>query len=82
MKRSESKRRSKLCSTCHRDIEVRKIYYPVRSKFAVEGPSRNNLKPCRPTQHLPGTPEYLAVLRQRVLDGEELWHEQDARHEK
>jgi hypothetical protein len=42
-------------------------------------PPRTNLKPCRPTKHLPGTPELLEVRRLRVLNGEEMFHDQDGR---
>jgi len=35
--------------------------------------------PSQPTQALPGTPEKIAVMRERVERGEHLHHPQDAR---
>jgi hypothetical protein len=45
------------------------------------GKARTNRKPCQPTKHLPGTPEYKEVLRQRRINGEELFHDQDGRRD-
>jgi hypothetical protein len=42
-------------------------------------PSRRNLRPAsEPTEHRPYAPEKLQVLIERVRNGEELWHPDDA----
>jgi len=35
------------------------------------------LKPCRPTNHRPGTPDKIEILRQRIAAKQDLWHEDD-----
>ncbi len=40
-------------------------------------PYEQKLRTGRPTQHLPGTPEKVEVLRQRVERGYHLWHPKD-----
>ena len=31
----------------------------------------------QPTKHLPGTPEKIEILKERLENGEELWHPDD-----
>lgn len=75
-----------LCRRCYRDKSIRerfpKRHIPkgVRSHAGKIG-DRSNLKPCQPTKHLPGTPELLEVRRLRVLNGEELFHDEDGRED-
>jgi hypothetical protein len=42
-------------------------------------PDRESPAVCEPMLHLPKTPEWFAVKHQRFLDGEELWHDDDAK---
>ena len=51
-----------LCRKCHDYVQV--------------GPAIE--KPCEPTKHLPGSPEKVQVLRERLGRGEQLHHPGDA----
>jgi hypothetical protein len=69
-----------LCWSCYYRPGVRERF-PSTSKFARRGPGNFNgdheLLPV-PTRALPGTPEKIAVLEQRVSLHQALWHPHDA----
>lgn len=69
-----------LCWTCYADESVRACY-PSTSKFGYRGLANfcgEARGPAVPTQALPGTPEKVAVMAQRVSLGQSLWHPEDA----
>lgn len=66
-----------LCRSCHAIAPVKVRH--VASSTGNRMKSRLGLKPCTPTAHMPGTPEYKEVLRMRVENDEELFHEDDSR---
>lgn len=71
-----------LCWSCFYTPEVRELY-PVSSKFARRGLGIGNsvvVPPPFPTTALPGTNEKIAILQQRALARQELFHPQDAPH--
>jgi hypothetical protein len=72
-------RARKLCWVCYQTPEVRELY-PCTSMFARRGLDNagRRRRPPAPTQALPGTPEKIAVLRERASMGLELWHPADA----
>jgi hypothetical protein len=69
-----------LCWACYYCTGIRRRY-PSTSKYARRGVrdfhGRSALAPL-PTPALPGSPEKVAVLRQRARMRVELWHPQDA----
>lgn len=65
-----------LCWTCYYTPGV-KDQHPSTSKYASRGVGTSGNKPCQPTTALPGTDEKIAVLAQRVANGECLWHPLD-----
>jgi hypothetical protein len=69
-----------LCWSCYYTPGVRDRY-PSTSKFGRRGVgnvnNRAKLPPC-PTHAFPGTPEKVAVLKERALLGVSLWHPLDA----
>ncbi len=70
----------KLCVDCHADLSIRKQYPSRADSRDVLKVLPEHLRPLpQPTQVLPGTPEYLDVLRARHLAGEQLWHPDDAK---
>lgn len=67
-----------LCWPCY--------YSPIRNLYPAKGrkPNRGNgqsegFATPEPTMALPGTPEKIEVLAQRIARGERLFHAQDAR---
>jgi hypothetical protein len=69
-----------LCWTCYYTEGVRE-QYPSMSKFGRRGPGNFNGKaklPPFPTLALPGSPEKIAILEQRALLRQALFHPQDA----
>lgn len=69
-----------LCWTCFYEPEIRK-QYPATSKFARKGLAYDNVAAMPatfPTQALPGTPEKIAILQQRALSKQQLFHPHDA----
>jgi hypothetical protein len=64
---------------CYYMPGVRELY-PCTSKFGRRGLDNTGRRspPATPTQALPGTPEKIAVLRERARLGLELWHPADA----
>jgi hypothetical protein len=69
-----------LCWTCYYTPGLRDKY-PSTSKFGRRGLQDFNgrfLTPTVPTRALPGTPEKIAVLQQRALRRQSLWHPGDA----
>jgi hypothetical protein len=69
-----------LCWSCYSKPGVRELY-PSTSKYARRGVGNSNGKihlPAEPTSALPGTPEKVAVLEERVRLGVSLWHPLDA----
>jgi hypothetical protein len=59
---------------------VRELY-PITSKFApreVGTGRRRSIPPPFPTSAAPGSPEKILVLIQRLEQGFELWHPDDA----
>lgn len=69
-----------LCWHCYYSPGVRETY-PSVSKFGRRGPGNFNGKtplPSFPTKALPGSPEKVEVLCQRVLQRQSLWHPDDA----
>jgi len=69
-----------LCWTCYYTAEVRTLYPGTTSKFGRRGidhAGRRRPAPA-PTQALPGSPQKIAVLRERASLGLELWHSDDA----
>ena len=66
--RNQACRPRGLCWTCYYTPRIRKKY-PSTSKFARRGPGavfRLGSPPTAPTQAIPGSPEKIAVLAQRV----------------
>lgn len=69
-----------LCWACYQDEGIR-AQHPSTSKFAHRGPGAYYFDaplPTAPTPALPGTPEKLAILSERVRLGQQLWHPDDA----
>jgi hypothetical protein len=68
-----------LCWGCYYAPGVRDMY-PITSNFARRGvPDFNGrARLPAPTPALPGTPEKVAVLEQRALLRQMLWHPRDA----
>jgi hypothetical protein len=78
--RSVSRARG-LCHACYSMPNVRDLYPARVTTFSRRGPGagyRNAPPPDRPTNALPGSPEKIAVLEERVEAGEALWHSLDA----
>lgn len=50
---------------------------PRRRNSGSYATSEEKLSACRPTKAAPGTPEKIAVLRQRAEDKQQLWHQDD-----
>jgi hypothetical protein len=70
-----------LCWSCYYRPGIRDKY-PSTSKFARRGLGfhvNNAPIPARPTSALPGTPEKVAILEERVRLKQALWHPDDAR---
>lgn len=66
-----------LCWSCFYSPGVRERYPPGHRYRRGIGTTRKRL-PCEPTDAIPGTPEKIRVLMERVARGEELFHEEDA----
>jgi len=69
-----------LCWSCYYKPGVREQYPPV-SKYGHRGEGnfyRDAPLPAFPTDALPGTPEKIAVLAERVHLKQSLWHPDDA----
>lgn len=69
-----------LCWSCYYAPDVRDRY-PTISKFGRRGPGNFHGQlplPQRPTEALPGSPEKVAVLEERVRLHFQLWHPRDA----
>lgn len=66
----------RLCKRCYFDLDVRK-QYPPRSQSSWGDTDNPTLLPARPTMALPGTPEKIRVLMERVEHGQELFHRDD-----
>jgi hypothetical protein len=69
-----------LCWKCYYTPGVRDIY-PSTSKFGRRGTGNFSSwapLPPFPTQALPGTPEKIALLAERVRLQQSLWHPEDA----
>lgn len=69
-----------LCAACYYVPALRQRYAVRPSKFNAQGsglvpPTR---PPAVPTEALPGTPEKVEVMRQRLERGEALYHPEDA----
>lgn len=78
--KSPASRPRGLCWTCYYTPGFRERFPPV-SKFGVRGVGneyRQAPMPPFPTRALPGTPEKIAVLAQRALLRQALWHPDDA----
>ncbi len=70
-----------LCWSCYYTPGIRERY-PSTSRYAVRGlglDDRRITLPAHPTRALPGSPEKIAVLTQRVRKHQTLWHPDDAR---
>lgn len=67
-----------LCWHCYtrRSVRARHQHIKPRAVVRMAQDEREPL-PAAPTQELPGTKEKLAVLAQRLWNGESLWHPQD-----
>jgi hypothetical protein len=70
----------RLCWVCYYVPEIRDLYPPaacvyLRRGLGLEGGKR---RPPPPTTALPGSPEKIAILQQRISQGFELWHPDDA----
>jgi len=69
-----------LCWACFYKPEVRALY-PSTSKFARHGLGTGQFiptLPAFPTNATPGSPEKIAILQQRALSRQELFHPHDA----
>src|SRR6266446_4129850 len=69
-----------LCWGCYYRPGIRELY-PSTSKYARRGIGNGNIRsslPTFPTPALPGSAEKIAVLQQRVLMRQELFHPGDA----
>ena len=67
-----------LCHVCYSNPAIRE-QHPSTSKFARRGFVNQTAKlDCEPTDALPGSPEKMAVLRERSKAGQRLWHPDDA----
>jgi len=69
-----------LCWSCYYRPSVRDRY-PVTSKYARRGIGDFYgwpIDPPEPTKAPPGTPEKVAILEQRALRRQALWHPKDA----
>ncbi len=72
-----------LCWSCYYSPGVKEIY-PAVSKYGRRGPGNTFAKAAFaafPTTAAPGTPEKLAVMEQRALLNQNLWHPFDAEYE-
>lgn len=65
-----------LCWSCFYSPGVKERYPPLPRTCRGPGNGRRRL-PCEPTDAIPGTPEKIRVLMERVARGEELFHEHD-----
>lgn len=69
-----------LCRTCYYTPGVRERYQPVSDRGRLGlGRGYGHSRPLpEPTEAMPGTPEKLAVLEDRALAEQQLWHPLDA----
>jgi hypothetical protein len=78
--RANASRPRGLCWTCYYTPGLRQ-QYPSTSKFGRRGLEDFNgrlMLPEAPTRAQPGSPEKIAVLQQRALKRQALWHPDDA----
>ncbi len=70
-----------LCWACFGRTEIRNSHPVAVNKFTRRGTGlgRTHVAPRFPTTAVPGSPEKIAVLAERALAGELLFHRQDAR---
>ena len=73
--RNRASRPRGLCWSCFYSPGVRERYPPCHRRGT--GSSRKRL-PCEPTDAIPGSPEKIRVLMDRVARGQELFHDDDA----
>jgi len=73
-------RPGRLCRTCYDQPDVREHYLAgcVRACVSPTPTSSLSPRPAHPTAALPGTPEKMAVMAQRALQGASLFHPDDA----
>ncbi len=79
--KSKANRPRGLCWTCYYKPGLRDNY-PSTSKYGRRGLGhyfKSAPPPPVPTPALPGSPEKLAILEERVRLKQALWHPQDAR---
>ena len=76
--RAPGNRARGLCWACYQKRSVRRRYRMLRKSFHPDRHGSRPLPPT-PTPALPGTPEKVAVFRQRVAARTQLWHPQDPR---
>jgi hypothetical protein len=72
-----------LCRRCYRRSEIRKRFPPIKLRRDAFPVDRKYLRcqaplPEQPTAARPGTETKIAVLCQRVQEGYQLWHPDDA----
>lgn len=87
-KRNRLIHRRSLCTTCYYKPDIRVQYSRIEEGFRSDGRrysvgTRDTPTPRvlpEPTDALPGTPEKIAVLLERLSRGQILWHPLDARH--
>lgn len=68
-----------LCHSCYLHSDTRHLY-PSTSpchRRGVEDANRTGPIPSTPTPALPGTPDKIAVLAERAVRGEQLFHPHD-----
>jgi hypothetical protein len=67
-----------LCYRCYHNNRIRNQYPVERNTNNTFPGSKTPRKEGQPTRALPGSAEKVAILEERVLRGEALWHPQDA----
>lgn len=71
-----------LCQACSYLPEIRAMYPGSTAKFARRGAALDNVEPDvdrNPTPAMPGSPEKVAVMIDRVARGLSPWHPSDGR---
>jgi len=79
-RRAPKRRPRGLCWNCYYTPGVRDLY-PTTSKYGRRGPGvgkRGTMLPPFATSAVPGSPEKILVLTQRLEQGFVLWHPDDA----
>lgn len=69
---------ARLCQPCRREPAVA-AHYPPRKKYAAGPAQTTATEEAEPTKFTPGSLEKIDVLAARVLAGQKLFHDDDAK---